>query len=99
METAMVVGGCWPAIETASNGYSHGIHFCWPAMDAAMVVSGCWPAMETAMVVGGCWPTMDTAMENIFDGQQWRQPWWLVVAGQQWIQPWKTFLMANNGNS
>ena len=63
METAMVVGGCWPAIETAlvvllaSNGYSHGKHFCWPTM-------------ETAMVVGGCWPAMDAVMELMAVGQQ-----------------------------
>ena len=53
----------------------------WPGMETAMVVGGCWPAMDTAMVVSGGWPAMDTAMELMVAGQQWRQPWWLVVAG------------------
>ena len=40
------------------------------------------------MLVGGCWPAMDTTLEVIVVDQQWRQPWWCVVAGLQSRQSW-----------
>ena len=89
METAMVVGGCWPAIETAlvvllaSNGYSHGKHFCWPTM-------------ETAMVVGGCWPAMDAAMELMVVGQQGIQPWNTFVLASNGDSHGGGWLLARN---
>ena len=45
------------------------------------------------MVVGGRWPAMDAAMEVTVAGQQWGQPWCLVVADQQWTQQWN-FMVA-----
>ena len=56
METAMVVGGCWPPTDTAME------LIVWPAVETTMVVGGCWPTVETPMVVGGCWPAMETTM-------------------------------------
>ena len=44
METAAMVGGCWPKVDTAME-----LDGCWPAREAVMVVGGCWPTMDTAM--------------------------------------------------
>ena len=81
METAMVVGGCWPAIETAlvvllaNNGNSHGLRWVLSSNGGMGV---CGPAMETWVHVGWvlssnggmgvCWPAMET----------WVCGWWVL---------------------
>ena len=66
METAMVGGGCWPAIHTAvkfgwlldNRGNSHGVS----SKRKITVVDYYWPSMETSIVADGCLPAIDTAM-------------------------------------
>ena len=70
METAVEVGGCWPAIHTAvtlgrlldSKGSNHGVS----SKRKITVVDYYWPSMETGIVAGGCLPANDTAM--LLDG-------------------------------
>ena len=49
MGTAMAVGGCWPAIDTADAAME--LMVAGQAMEKATLVSGCWPATATAMMI------------------------------------------------
>ena len=70
METAVEVGGCWPATHTAaklgwlldSKGSNHGV----ARRDEITVVDYYWPSMETGIVAGGCLRAIATAM--LLDG-------------------------------
>ena len=70
METAVEMGGCWPAIHAAvklgwlldNRGNSHGVS----SKRKITVVGYYWPNMETGIVADGCLPAIDTAM--LLDG-------------------------------
>ena len=69
METAMVMGDCWPTRDAALAFMVAGQAWRQPWWWVLLAhdryghgISGCWPAMETSMMVGGVWPTRDTAM-------------------------------------
>ena len=71
METAVEMGGCWPAIHAAvklgwlldSRGNSHGVS---SKKKKITVVDYYWPSMETGIMADGCLPAIHTAM--LLDG-------------------------------
>ena len=46
METTVVVGGCWPAMQAAMV-----VGWLLTSKEAIMVAGGCWPTMDAAMEV------------------------------------------------